>query len=557
MYLRGGKGQKQGIKLWLTLLLIGGLSLSCRPSALPGILDSNPTGTLPSLPPSATFLPPTKTKARTPEPALSPTPVHLEGCVEVKALNVRSGPGTDFEIIGGLQDGDCVLVVGRNANAAWAVIAIEERTGWVSLEYLALQGDIQDVAVVNRGESQGSVFGLAATQTYFPEATPLTPTVFADPFHIRVSAAHAGPTYQSFPFEYACRQYVLDLPFFEKVMDSYAAEDRSYSYTGKLPDNWQEGYYKNFLREVEGDEMIARMIDELRNALEVEDDDSLVLALTSFVQNIEYDCDKLFSYENLEDHDYQTNFPYETLYDQKGVCGDTSILLGKMLQETGYGAAFLLYEQTNHMALGIRCPVETATYLHGGIGYCYIETTGPFRIGVKPSILGGEDFTESPQIVPIAEGRSFRKMIDLTETMETEVKVYGEYILQLAGCQEISTYKDIQNHEYKLNEYEEELDGLSTSLEEASNQLEAAVAEYESMGCEGTLPEDKYNQCVNAYDEVEALQTRYNDLVKEYNTLYEDYKRLYQRYVEDFQAFEDLMGEHQNSCSTVSRETVP
>lgn len=533
------------------LLLVAGLLLSCRPAAAP----STPAGSTEAPPVSTDSAPPpTETSADPSQPAPTSTPVHLEGCVDVRSLRIRSGPGTDYQMVGGLQYGDCVTVLGRNRDASWGQITFKDLSGWVSLDYITLQGDIQAVAVVVGDVGQEAAPVVLPSQEAVTQSAPLTPTVPLGPFHIEVGTAQRGTTVKTFSFEYACRPVTLDLSLSEAQVEEYASRNKPSYYTGQLSGDGEAQYYKKFLRGKYDDEVIASLVAEVRSGLGIEKDDQLIPALTSLVQNIEYDCDKLFSYQNLEDHDYQTNYPLETLFTQKGVCGDSSILLAKMLQDAGYGAAFLLYEQANHMAVGIRCPVDTATYLYGGVGYCYIETTDPSRIGVKPEKIGGDDFTETPQIIPVSKGKSFWGMVSLAESMQAEVEEYGDYILQLAGCEEISTYKSIRRKEYKLHEYESELDSFSDQLDQISAQLKEEIAEYEAMGCKGELAEDKYNDCLSKYHEIETLQARYNDLVKKYRRLYEEYESYYQGYMSDFNAFQDLMENANQSCSIVSRE---
>jgi hypothetical protein len=97
----------------------------------------------------------------------------------------------------------------------------------------------------------------------------------------------------------------------------------------------------------------------------------------------------------------------------------------KLLKEIGYGTALLLYDQVNHMAAGIQCPLETASYVSGNTGYCYIETTAPTRIGFKPELINGIPFTEDPHIIPVSSGNSYDRMIDLKYGMEQETDQYG------------------------------------------------------------------------------------------------------------------------------------
>lgn len=540
-------------RLLLNLLLLGVFFLSCSPVGSQATPKAE-TVTVP--PPTVTVPPPTSTSTTTPKPTMTTTPVHLQGCVEAHSLRVRAGPGTDHKMIGGLKAGECVIVLGRNEDATWGKITAGDLKGWVSLDYLSLEGDIQAVALVTgEGGQEAALDGIPA-QSAAPQSIPLTPTAIPGSFHIHVPRQGSGSTVKSFNFEYACSQVTLDLPLTRAHVSYYTSLDKAFYYSGELPGDWEEQYYKKFLEGKYDDPVIASTVEQVREGLEIEHGDNLVLALTSLVQHIEYDCNKLFSYENLEDHDYRTSYPLETLFNQKGVCGDFSILLGKMLQEVGYGAAFLLYGEANHMAVGIRCPVADATYIYEGMGYCYIETTGPSRMGVKPSKINGEVFSEYPQIIPIAEGHSFRMMTSLAEIMETEAELYGDYVLQLARCEEISQYKSIQSQEWELAGYESELNRLSGRLETLADQLDSEIDQYKSMGCEGELPEEKYQQCTTKLNEIEDVRRTYNDLVRKYNRLYGEYERHYQGYVGDFQAFQDLMEENDQSCSTVSWEDL-
>lgn len=52
-------------------------------------------------------------------------------------LNVRSGPGTNFNVITRLNNGDVVPLTGyRNGNGSWVQIALPNATGWVSATYV-------------------------------------------------------------------------------------------------------------------------------------------------------------------------------------------------------------------------------------------------------------------------------------------------------------------------------------------------------------------------------------------------------------------------------------
>lgn len=103
---------------------------------------------------------------------------------------------------------------------------------------------------------------------------------------------------------------------------------------------------------------------------------------TAFVQYIPYDSIKA---ENILSEkwsaDTDLNFHYETVYINKGVCTDKSILLVSILRNLGYGAALVLMEKEKHAAAAILSPSDKSL---NNSGYSYIETTAPFPIGAIP-----------------------------------------------------------------------------------------------------------------------------------------------------------------------------
>lgn len=63
----------------------------------------------------------------------------ITGEIVVVRLNVRAGPGTDFEIIGTMGNGDTVTLLGRSADGTWwAICCVGEQgsPGWVSAQFV-------------------------------------------------------------------------------------------------------------------------------------------------------------------------------------------------------------------------------------------------------------------------------------------------------------------------------------------------------------------------------------------------------------------------------------
>jgi hypothetical protein len=88
----------------------------------------------------------------------------VEGKVTSYGLNVRTGPGVAYPIIGGLSRGDVVEVVGKNAAGTWLQIAYNGREAWIAAAYIDLTGSLAEVPEV------------AAPSLIGPPAAAPTPT---------------------------------------------------------------------------------------------------------------------------------------------------------------------------------------------------------------------------------------------------------------------------------------------------------------------------------------------------------------------------------------------
>lgn len=86
----------------------------------------------------------------TPTPAPTATPEGVVLTVESQVLNVRTGPGTNYDVIGQLRNGEQLRVLGSNIDFTWAVIEFRGQQGWVSTagNLVELFGDLRSVPLV-------------------------------------------------------------------------------------------------------------------------------------------------------------------------------------------------------------------------------------------------------------------------------------------------------------------------------------------------------------------------------------------------------------------------
>ena len=65
-----------------------------------------------------------------------------------EAANVRSGPGTEYAVMGGLGAGEAVTVRGRNEAGDWLAIAYDSATAWVFAPLVLLEGETSTLSVI-------------------------------------------------------------------------------------------------------------------------------------------------------------------------------------------------------------------------------------------------------------------------------------------------------------------------------------------------------------------------------------------------------------------------
>jgi hypothetical protein len=101
----------------------------------------------------------------------------VEGTVTAYGLNVRTGPGTAYPIVGGLSLGDAVEVVGENAAGDWLQITYPaggESQGWIAAAYVDLTGSLAEVPKVSAPPPPTAAMESRPTSTAVPPTPGLT-----------------------------------------------------------------------------------------------------------------------------------------------------------------------------------------------------------------------------------------------------------------------------------------------------------------------------------------------------------------------------------------------
>jgi uncharacterized protein YaaR (DUF327 family) len=327
-----------------------------------------------------------------------------------------------------------------------------------------------------------------------------------------------------FEWSYAGKLYNFTQTFYESTYQFFVNQEKSFYYLGELPLGWEENYYGIFIRSINGDDSIKELVNNLKSLAQknnLKEEETLELAV-AFVQAIPYDeatAAKVLS-ENKEE---KPHYPYEVLYQKKGICSDKSFLLWRIVRELGYSVALLEYDKANHMAVGIKCPQEYSTEKSG---LCFTETTSSgHKIGIVPYLssennqalsssgfpgnLSEEKYKklEDPKIYQISQGKTYSRIAITIEQINQ---------LQFTGNTLEKNKKELEALKKETSRLEDQLKKLGEKLSEykARNDFEnynQLVGEYNELSLSVQKSVSTYNQEV----------TQYNRLVKEYNSLAE------------------------------------
>lgn len=117
-----------------------------------------PTATPTFRPTSALTTTPTRTLTRGPSPTPTATPIEFAAYRTTEALRVRTGPGTNFELLGKLPRDFVLDVLARSEDSQWLAIAYPDfgSLGWVSAEFVTPHRGFEDFPVEPSSRSSES-----------------------------------------------------------------------------------------------------------------------------------------------------------------------------------------------------------------------------------------------------------------------------------------------------------------------------------------------------------------------------------------------------------------
>ena len=242
-------------------------------------------------------------------------------------------------------------------------------------------------------------------------------------------------------------------------------------------------FYEMFLSDENDRDIIEQVVQWIQSTTQ-DPKEQIQLAVTLVQNQIIYDHDKLKNVGN-----WNVYYPMETLIWKKGVCSDKSLLLGKILVYLDYKICFFLFDENNHMALGIK----TNTNGFAESGFEFIETTNAFQIGAIPPSAPGQPLSlssEAPQIVvpDYNGGKVFREFQDLKREYFSQDEQFGQ--------------------------------GYSTASVEAKKQMLDLTIQRDYLTKLETLYElliPQYESGVVTYDSVKSVENNLKDRIEAYN----------------------------------------
>ena len=339
-----------------------------------------------------------------------------------------------------------------------------------------------------------------------------------------------GPKIESYRWEYAGSRYEITETLYQSTYEYYKSRPKEYKYMEELPDNWKEEYFNMFTKEAKGDDIFLKIAEDIqtegiKNNLS---SDQIVELTVAFVQSIPYDEERAKSI--LADGNSQTpNYPYEVLYERKGICSDKSFLAAALLDKLGYGVAIFDYETEKHMAAGVKCPQKYSAY---NSGYCYVETTSPGnKIGMIPDLEAGTNRTAAMEELSyfnedLSENTRLKKLGEVEIFLKSDGKTYNGIVKTFETLEEINSLKqDIFSESGRLTNLAKHLKTYQDKLEKMAKKLEKLKADNNYDGYNQLVPEYNnlaflYKQKVNEYnrgvDVYNQKVERYNKLVREF-----------------------------------------
>ena len=253
----------------------------------------------------------------------------------------------------------------------------------------------------------------------------------------------------------------------------------------------RQDQYDTFVYDSYDEDVLNTIIDAISES-EGRKDYDLAQLLVAFVQSIPYDHSAK-----------EAKFTMETLYNKTGDCDDKSILLAKLLSHAGYQTCLFIYEEGQHMAVGLKVDDNTDAYKDG---YVFIESTGYNPIGNIPEKFADnvDIRNEDPKIIEVDIANSSHAISGYDELKDFYSLIknkYGEGYFNTTVEGRI-IYEKITNLNFELSEIESISNALENEINTKRNSLDNTntddVAQFNKLVAQyNSLTSDYSNKIVS------------------------------------------------------------
>lgn len=426
-----------------------------------------------------------------------------------------SSPTVQLEI-----DNGAAIISGQDANQIKFIINTinEEKISVVAgfkIRKKTVDGNSAKITIGKTGNDSGFELSMARMEGRYWKVNKIDVAFVASGEKL---PAPEGEKATTFSWKYKGKSYSLD----EKLYDSYfkfynslPAQDvfNGESLVGSLEKN-----NELFISEFEEDKTIGELAQSIKLLGEKNNlnENQLVELVSTFVQTIPYDTEKFNNRKaGLDRSAEKPTYPYEVLYDNKGVCQDKSYLAYVLLKEMGYGVSLFLFPDPaeNHMAVGVKCPTEYSNY---DSGYCFLETTSlGNKIGSSPNL--SKEFGTATSKVELSDFSNDSTESDYSLLGRIEVLNKIDGLAYTGVIDTFNTQKEIDNLFYAIRKMDGELNASRKDLDNQNEKIGNIVDKLDR------LAKSSKNGSMSAYDD--------------YNDLYPDYKKAVSNYEKDRKAF--------------------
>lgn len=276
----------------------------------------------------------------------------------------------------------------------------------------------------------------------------------------------------------------VEVPYEPKYLTIYDEQTELFPRSVQISPNDPDkiGVYRKFYElflERGDDKIVIHYLFERLKPFNLSEE-SVVLALVDLVQR-----DIAYDHEKINAASWDVSYPFETLIQKKGVCSDKSLLLGKILFELNYDFCFYIFEEANHMALGIRVPEGQGTFPEAP-DYAFIETTTLSPIGFVVNDPDGDELLNPIIIYPSLRGeKKFEFYDEYIHRIQEEKNRSNGITIQHLSDSKRTIYLDLITFEMKL-------DSMNLIALETQDQIDEYNGYVES-----------YNLLVNEFNEAD------------------------------------------------------